>query len=349
MARQTTTGRSPSRGLALPRRVQLLAVVPLGLIVLGTSGYHAIEGWSLFDALYMTVTTLTTIGYGEVHPLSPAGRTFTIGLALGGIFTLFFTTAEFLRAVISGELSSHLGRHRMEKKIAGLTGHIIVCGYGRVGRQVCEDFSSAGVPFVVIDKTAERLADFSLAGGHPLVGDATEDAVLRQAGLDRARALVVVVASDADNVFITMSARLLADRLPIVARAEEAASVPKLVRAGATRVVSPHVIGGGRVAQAVLRPAVLDFIEVATRSEHLDLQIEEVPVAAGGGLAGRTIATTGVRADIGLILVAVKQASGHMLFNPPDTAALAAGDTLIVLGKREQLDRADRLARVGAG
>jgi len=316
MARQTTTGRSPRRGLALPRRVQLLAVVPLGLIVLGTSGYHAIEGWSLFDALYMTVTTLTTIGYGEVHPLSPAGRTFTIGLALGGIFTLFFTTAEFLRAVISGELSSHLGRHRMEKKIAGLTGHIIVCGYGRVGRQVCEDFSSAGVPFVVVDKTADRLADFSLAGGHPLVGDATEDAVLRQAGLDRARA-------------------------------EEAASVPKLVRAGANRVVSPHVIGGGRVAQAVLRPAVLDFIEVATRSEHLDLQIEEVPVAAGSGLAGRTIATTGVRADIGLILVAVKQASGHMLFNPPDTAALAAGDTLIVLGKREQLDRADRLARAG--
>ena len=347
MPGQVTLRRSGKRGLPLPRRVQMLAVVPLGLIGLGTVGYHAIEGWSLFDALYMTVTTLTTIGYGEVHPLTPAGRAFTIALALGGIFTLFFATAEFLRAMISGELSSHLGRHRMERKIAGLAGHIIVCGYGRVGRQVCEEFSSAGVPFVIVDKSAARLADFSLPCGHPLVGDATEDAVLQEAGIGRARTLVVVVASDADNVFITMSARLLADRVPIVARAEEAASVPKLIRAGANRVVSPHVIGGGRIAQAVLRPAVLDFIEVATRSEHLDLQIEELPVAAGGGLAGRTIATTGVRGDIGLILVAIKQASGHMLFNPPDSAALTVGDTLIVLGKREQLDRADRLARAG--
>jgi len=320
-------------------------LVPFALVSLGALGYHLIEGWSLFDALYMAVTTLTTIGYGEVHPLTAAGRAFTMVLALGGIFTIFFTTAEFLRAVISGELSSHLGRHRMEKKIAHLSNHVIVCGYGRVGQQVCQEFAAAGVPFVIIDSDAQRLADFAVPVGHPLVGDATEDTVLREAGIERARAVVVVVASDADNVFITMSARLLAERVPIVARAEDAASVPKLVRAGASRVVSPHVLGGGRVAQAVLRPAVLDFIEVATRSEHLDLQIEEVPVAAGSGLDGRTIEVTGVRGDIGLILVAVKKQNGHMLFNPPDSAALAAGDTLIVLGKRQQLDRADRLAR----
>jgi voltage-gated potassium channel len=328
--------------------MQLLATVPLALIALGTLGYRVAEGWPLFDALYMAVTTLTTIGYGEVHPLHAGGRVFTMVLALGGIFTLFFVTAEFLRAVIGGELSSHLGRHRMEKKIATLAGHNIVCGYGRVGRQVCEEFAAAGVPFVVIDRSGERLTDFDLAGGHALVGDAAEDEVLRKAGIERARALVVVVASDADNVFITMSARLLSDKVTIVARAEEAATVPKLLRAGASRVVSPHAIGGGRIAQAVLRPAVLDFIEVATRSEHLDLQLEELPVAAGSGLDGRTIAATGVRGEIGLILVAVKQAGGHMLFNPPDAAGLTAGDTLIVLGKREQLDRADRLARGAA-
>ena len=337
--------RSADGGLPLRRRVLLVALVPFALVSLGALGYHLIEGWSLFDALYMAVTTLTTIGYGEVHPLTAAGRAFTMVLALGGIFTIFFTTAEFLRAVISGELSSHLGRHRMEKKIAHLSNHVIVCGYGRVGQQVCQEFAAAGVPFVIIDSDAQRLADFAVPVGHPLVGDATEDTVLREAGIERARAVVVVVASDADNVFITMSARLLAERVPIVARAEDAASIPKLVRAGASRVVSPHVLGGGRVAQAVLRPAVLDFIEVATRSEHLDLQIEEVPVAAGSGLDGRTIEVTGVRADIGLILVAVKKKNGHMLFNPPDSAALAAGDTLIVLGKRQQLDRADRLAR----
>jgi voltage-gated potassium channel len=210
---------------------------------------------------------------------------------------------------------------------------------------VCSEFSAAHVPFVVIDKAAERVADFAWPHGHLIIGDATDDSVLRDAGLERARAVVVVVASDADNVFITMSARLLAERVPIVARAEDAAAIPKLTRTGASRVISPHAIGGGRVAQAVLRPAVLDFIEVATRSEHLDLQIEELSVPAGSGLDGRTIAATGVRGEIGLILVAVKQRNGHMLFNPPDSAALAAGDTLIVLGKRQQLDRADRLAR----
>jgi len=264
--------------------VQLLPIVPLALLGLGTLGYHAIEGWPWFDALYMSVITLTTIGYGEVHPLGPGGRVFTMLLSLGGIFTLFFATTEFLRAAIGGELSFYFGRHRMEKKLAKLTGHVIVCGFGRVGRQVCEEFSAAGVPFVIVDSSADRLAGFAMATGHPLCGDATEDAVLREAGIDQARALVVAVPSDADNLFITMSARLLSDRITIVARAEEAASVPKLVRAGANRVISPHVLGGGRVVQAVLRPAVLDFIEVATRSEHLDLQIEELPVAPGGGL-----------------------------------------------------------------
>jgi voltage-gated potassium channel len=332
-----------------PNRLLLLVAVGLGLPLFGALGYVLIEGWGFLDALYMSVITLTSVGYMEVHPLSTGGRIFTMVFLLGGVFTLFVVVSEAVRTVVSGELGRLLGRQRMEKSLQELRDHFVVCGYGRMGRFVCREFSNLGLPFVVIDRNAALMRDFSVKHGIPLEGDATQDAVLRQAGIEHARGLVAAAASDADNVFITMSARLLVDRIPIVARAEEAASVPKLVRAGANRVVSPHVIGGGRVAQAVLRPAVLDFIEVATRSEHLDLQIEEVPVAAGSGLAGRTIATTGVRADIGLILVAVKQASGHMLFNPPDTAALAAGDTLIVLGKREQLDRADRLARVGAG
>ena len=304
-----------------------------------------IERWPVFDALYMAVTTLTTIGYGEVHPLSTAGRAFTIVLALGGIYTAFFATAEVLRVVASGELRAYLGRALMEKKIASLQGHVIICGFGRMGRQVCQEFAAAGVPFLVVERQAERLADFAMPGGCAMVGDATEDHVLRAAGIDRARAVVAVMASDADNVFITMSARLLHDRIPIVARAEEETSVPKLTRAGANRVVSPSVIGGGRVAQAVIRPAVLDFIEVATSSEYLDLQIEELPVVEGGALAGAAVASTGLRTQLGLILVAVKQRNGHMLFNPSDPTILGVGDTLIVLGKPEQLDRASRLAQ----
>jgi voltage-gated potassium channel len=329
-------------------RIFLLGLVPFALIGLGTFGYWSIEDWTWFDALYMTVITLTTIGFGEVHALRPAGRAFTMALALGGIFVLFFTTAEVLRLIVSGEVQRLLGRRRREKKMASLTEHVIVCGFGRMGRQICQEFGQAHVPFVVVDQDAARLADFAIPLGHPLVGDATSDDILREAGIDRARAIVVAVASDADNVFITMSARLLNPTIPIIARAEDASAIAKLQRAGATRVVSPYVIGGGRVAQAVLRPAVLDFIEVATRNEHLDLQIEEIPLRPGGGFDGGTLASSALRTRLGLIVVAVKQRDGHMIFNPPDATGLCGGDVVIALGRREQLDEANRLtAAVG--
>jgi voltage-gated potassium channel len=324
-------------------RIFLVGLVPFALIGMGTLGYWSIEGWGWFDALYMAVITLTTIGFGEVHPLRPAGRAFTMGLALGGIFVLFFTTAEVLRLIVSGEVQRLLGRRRREKRMASLSGHVIVCGFGRMGRQICQEFADAHVAFVAIDKSADTLADFGLRLGQPLLGDATMDEVLRAAGIDRARAIVVAVASDADNVFITMSARLLNPGIPIIARAEDASAVAKLQRAGATRVVSPYVIGGGRVAQAVLRPAVLDFIEVATRKEHLDLQIEEIALRPGGGFDGVTLGGSALRTRLGLIVVAVKQRDGHMIFNPPDATGLSGGDVVIALGRREQLDEANRL------
>jgi voltage-gated potassium channel len=328
--------------MSLRQRIMVVVLAPLGLLAAGTLGYRAIQHWSWFDALYMAVITLTTVGFGEVHPLGAGGRAFTIVLALGGVFTLFFTTTEVIRSIVSGEVQAVLGRRRMEKKMEALVEHVIICGYGRMGRQVCQEFLAAGVPVVVVDKAEDRLAGAVSRGVQWMVADATDDATLARAGLDRARALVAVAATDADNVFITMSARLLNPRIPIIARAEEESTIGKLVRAGATRVVSPYVLGGGRVAQAVLRPAVLDFIEVATRSEHLDLQIEELPVRSGGPLEGRALVESGLRAVMGLIVVAIKQSTGHMVFNPPDDTRLASGDTLIVLGRRDQLDRADR-------
>lgn len=326
------------------QRIALVVLLPLLLLLSGTAGYAIIEGWSAFDALYMTVITLTTIGFGETHPLSGGGRLFTMALALGGIFSLFYAGTEVVRFTVSGELRNILGRRRMEKLIAGLDDHVVVCGYGRMGQYVCEEFSRQAIPFVVIDRDPARLADVHLANGHTVQGDATDDAVLREAGIERARSLVTVVASDSDNLFITMSARLLNERLSIVARAEETATPAKLLRAGATRVISPYVLSGARVAQAVLKPTVVDLLELATRKEHLDLQIEEVPIRAGAKVDGRSIAESGLRTSVGLILVAVKQRSGHMLFNPKDDAALAVGDTLIVMGRREQLDVAERLA-----
>jgi voltage-gated potassium channel len=293
----------------------------------------------------MTVFTLPTVGYGEVYQLSTAGRAFTMILLLVGVCTFFYAASEFIRVVVSGEMQTALGKQRMARSLAGLHDHMIVCGLGRMGRLVCEQFDSQRMPFVIIERKEELLEDFSMEHGIVLHGDATSDEVLRQAGVERARALVTVAASDADNLYITMSARLLNDRLFIVARAEDERAEQKLLRAGANRVVSPYVIGGIRVAQAVLRPNVVDFIELATRTEHLELQIEETQVAEGSRLAGATLRDSQLRKEMGIILVAIKKQTGEMLFNPSPDTVLRAGDTLITLGHREQLDQLEKLAR----
>ena len=326
------------------RRLWLMLTVVASLLILGTAGFVAIEGWPLLDALYMTVITVTTVGFMEVHPLSTSGRVFTMALALGGIFTIFYAATEFIRAVVSGEVARSLGRQRMERSLAELDDHIIVCGYGRMGRLVCETFSEEGLPFVIIDHEAAALEGFDLPHGLALTGDATSDETLRRAGVERARTLVTVASSDADNLFITMSARLLSEKLVIVARAEDDGAETKLLRAGATRVVSPYVIGGQRMALAVLRPHATDFIELATASEHLALQIEEVRIRDGSRYAGKSLLESRIRQDFGVIIVAIRKKGGEMRFNPPGDAVLEGGDLLITLGPRERLDRLEEQA-----
>jgi len=328
-----------------PHRLLLISVLPAILVLAGTCGFRLIEGWPWFDALYMTVTTLTTIGFEEIHSMSNAGRTFTMVLAMGGVFTIFFSTAEVMRAYATGELKRLWEKRSMKKQLDALTNHVIICGYGRVGRLVAQEFSHAKVPFVVIDREEDELRDLETVHGVALVGDATSDEILKKAGIDRARAFVAALSSDADNLFITMSARLLNEKLPIVARADEETAARKLERAGATRVVSPYLLGGTRVAQAVLRPTVIDFIEVATRRGHLELQIEELALAASSPLAGRTIDETHLHDGLGIIVVAVKKADGQTLYNPRRDVRLSKGDTLVMLGPREQLDRAEASAR----
>ncbi len=319
--------------------------VPLALLLLGTLGYHVLEGWPLWDGLYMTVITITTVGYRELHELSVAGRAFTMLLALGGVFTIFYAASEVIRLIVSGEVREIVGRQRMERSLAEYKDHRIVCGLGRMGRLVCEEFSTRGLPFVVIDRLAELTEAFHMPHGIALVGDATSDEVLRLAGVERARALVTVAASDADNLFITMSARLLNERLYIVARCEGEGAEAKLIRAGANRVVSPYMIGGQRVAQAVLRPSVVDFIELATRSEHLDLQIEEVAIQPTSRFAGQSVKDSGIRYDLGIIIVAIKKPGGQMVFNPASQVVIEAQDVLITLGDRKSLNQLATLAR----
>lgn len=321
-----------------------IAALPPALLVVGTIGYSTLEHWSFFDALYMSVITLTTVGFSEVHPLDTTGRVFTMILSLGGIFTLFYAGTELVRTWASGELRQLLGRQRGEKAMNLLKDHVIVCGFGRMGRLVCHELSRVKLPYVVIDNEETRLAEFSMPSGVPLHGDATLDDTLKRAGIERARAVVVVLPSDADNLFITMSARLLDEKVTIVARAEEEATVAKLVRAGATRVISPFLVGGAQVAQAILQPAVLDFINVATRGEHLELQLEEVLLTGTSRLTGKTMQASGLRSELNVIVVAVKRTGEAMLFNPPEDIVFAAGDTLVMLGARHQLDKVEAMA-----
>ena len=333
---------SPSRKRGPPLRLLVLGSVLALLIAIGTVGYRAMEAWSWFDAFYKSTLLLTSLG-SELHAHSTRGRVLTIVLALGGIFTVALAASEVLRIIVTGELRDYLEKRRMGKRIDHLERHVIVCGYGRVGRHACAHLAGAGVPVVVIDRQDARLAAAREAGAYVVSGDASADSTLRGAGIERARALVAAAATDADNVLITMTARLLHPTLPIVARAAEEAAVPKLLRAGATRTISPYAISGRRLAYAVLCPTALDLIEVVARTDLPDLQVEERLVHPGGPLDGQTVGTSGLRSRLGLILVAIKRKDGEIAFNPGDEAALAAGDTLILLGGRRPAERADQL------
>lgn len=326
----------------MPRRLLLLFALPPLLLLCGTVGYRVIEGWAWFDALYMTVITLTTVGYFEVHELSLHGRIFTVALLLVGVFVLFTTATEVVRGLLTGELGQLLRRRRMKRTLQGLHDHVIIAGYGRVGRFVAQAFAAQRVPHVVIDRLVGLEDRFASEGGVYLPGDATSDETLRRAGIERARALITVVPSDADNLFVTMSARLLNEKLFIVARAEAEDAQSKLTRAGANRVIAPFVLGGQQVVQAVLRPNVLDFIDLATSSQQLELQLEEAKILPGSPLAGVTLAAAKLRDELRIVVVAIKRAGGKMIYAPAADDRLEAGDTLIVLGPRAQLDVLER-------
>jgi voltage-gated potassium channel len=344
--------------LLIPRRVPrvvhlrefLFALcVPLLLMALGTIGYMRLEHWRFLESLYMTVITITTVGFDEVHPLNSEGRVFTMALTLVGVFTLFYAATAAIRAIVSGEVGGDIGRQRMEHTLSELKDHVIVCGFGRMGRYVCAEFSASGQPFVVLDRNAAALEGFQMAHGIALAGDATSDGVLRRAGIERARVLVTVAATDADNLYITMSARLLNEKLMIVSRAEDQATQKKLLRAGANRVVAPYAIAGQTVVQAVERPTALSFLELATRSDYRELQIEETEVKPGSRLAGARLDDAHLRQEMGITVVAIKKPDGRMIVSPSPEVVLEGGDILICLGHRDQLGHLSALAGDTAG
>jgi voltage-gated potassium channel len=331
----------------VPPQLWYSALVVVVLLGVGTVGYRLIEGphWSLFDGFYMTAITLTTLGYGEVHPLGTPGRVFTVILAFGGIFVLFYLATELIRAAVTGELRRAIGRRLVDDELEHLTGHTIVCGFGRMGRIVCGELERQHKKFVVIDASADELANFPFPHGLPLLGDASADDALRKAGVERAKALIATVGSDPDNLYITLSARLLNPKLTIVARAEEEEAEQKLRKVGANKVISPYLAGGLRAVQAVLRPTVLHFMEMTTRPEFLDLQIEEVRVGPGSTLAGKSLRQSRVRVDHGIVVVGILRPGGELVYNPNGDTVVETDAVLIALGQRRQLDELERMAR----
>lgn len=331
----------------LPHRNALATAILLIISVtaVGVVGYMMICGIGFTDALYMTVITLTTVGYHEVVPLGPAGQYFTMALLLGGLGIVLYSATLVARDLIEGELQRLFGRRKVQRQIAEMREHVIVCGFGRMGRIVCQELAAKPAPFIIVDRDPEALRHAEGDGYLSLEGDATEDAVLMAAGIERATGLVAALSTDAANVYVVLSARELRPDLRIIARAEDERSERKLTHAGATRVVSPYTIGGHRMAHALLRPAVVDVIDLATHSRSIELQIEEVQVVAGGYCDGQTLAESGVRRQLGLIVIAIIAASGEMLFNPADETRIGAGDRLVLMGPTANLREIERRFR----
>jgi len=329
----------------LKQRIIFLIVLIMGVILFGTIGYSAIENWNLFDSLYMTVITLTTVGYNEVHGLSQPGRIFTIVLILAGVGTMLYSLGVGAKVLLEGELREILGRRKLSKKIEELRNHYIICGFGRMGRIICREMIQYKAPFIVIEKEQNvfALIDKDILAIH---GDSTQDAVLKEAGIERAKGLISVLSTDADNLYVVLSARGMHPRLRIVARASDEGVEQKLFRAGADNVVSPYFIGGLRIAHSILKPAVVDFIEFATRSGNIELQMEEIKVKETSHILNKALDECGIRKELGIIIVAIKREAGEMEFNPRSTSIIRKGDTLVAMGETKQLKALEHLVGV---
>jgi voltage-gated potassium channel len=331
------TARNPVKDLKRSLLVLFL------LITLGTAGYMVIERWRFLDAFYMTIITLGTVGFQEVHDLSDAGRIFTILLIVFGVSVLGYSVGKLVQIMFEGQFQRFLGRIKVEKAIDELRGHYIICGCGRIGSLICREFAAKPLPFVVVENHPDVLDRLEEENILFLRGNATEDEVLLKAGIKRAKGLISVVSSDTENVYITLTARGLNPELYILARSGEAGSEIKLQRAGANKVISPYHIGGSRMAQAILRPNVVDFIEIATGRDHLDLQMEELTMPDRSPFVGRNLLDAGLRRDTGVIIVGIKKAGGGMVFNPNSESLIEAGDTLIVLGQPRSIGKLENL------
>jgi len=316
------------------------ALIMLGLVLLiGTTGYAVIEGWQILDAIYMTVITITTVGYGEVRAVSPTGRVFTIVLICMGMGIIAYTLGMVAQVMVELQVRSILGRKKLGLKIKSIKNHYILCGYGRIGRIISQELKASGIPLLVIDSNPDSKQGLEQQDIPYIIDDATSEDVLIEAGVERAKGLISVVLSDADNLFITMTARGLNPGLFILARADEEQTHKKLLRAGANRVVLPYLIGGQKMAHTITKPAVTDFLELTIHDKDIALELGELLVKDRSKLKGVTLADSGIRQEMNVIIVAVRKENGEMAFNPSSETRIETGDTLIALGPGNDLKK----------
>lgn len=315
----------------------LAVILFLVVTAIGTAGYMVIEGWTAWDAFYMTMISVTTVGYREVGPLSTLGQAWTVVVLMSGVSTLFYTAFIVMAEIVEGTFHHRFTARRLKRMLDHLTNHFIICGYGRIGAVIADEFRRQGIPCVIIDKDPARVVLAADSGALAVEADASNEDTLRRVGIERARGLIAAVGTDAENVYTVLTARVLRPELFIIARIESEDAEPKLRRAGADRVLSPYQLGGVQMAATALRPAVVDFMRLATSSERLDLAAEQIEVKPTARFAGVSIRDANLRQDFGVIIVAIKRAAGHMEFNPEPDSVIGGGDQLVALGHPDQL------------
>ena len=326
----------------LLRRALLIAGTLLTMLCLGTVGFCLIEGYGAFDAFYMTLITITTVGYQEVRPLSHAGRVFNSFVIFFGVSAMFFAVGALTQTVIELELQDRYGKRRRKRMISQLHDHFIVCGFGRVGRNASCELQRANVPFLVLDRSEQRVKRASEAGMFAILADATNDDDLLQAGVLRARGLIAALPSDAENLFIILSAKTLNPSLIVVTRASEEQAEEKLRRAGAETVFAPYTMAGRRLAHSLLRPHVVEFLEFATTAVGPKIMMEQLRVGLGTKFVPKTLSTILSHNSLNVIVLAIRHSDGRMIFNPPADSQISTGDFLIVLGERPSLKKLEQ-------
>lgn len=326
------------------RQIIKVVLIFISIITFGVAGLMVIEGWSLLDALFMTVITISTVGFREVHPLSKAGTVFIIGFIILGVGSFLYIISKIAEYIVAGHLQGALEKKRMNKKINGLDRHYIVCGYGRVGQNIAVELERAGIAFVVIDIDPASIARCAEHGYLYIQGNASEDTVLKDAGIMRAAGLVTATDSDAENVYVTLSAKALRDDLYVVARASSDEAEHKLLKADADRVLSPYSIAGRRLAGMLLRPNVIELLDVVMHRENSDLMMEELLVREKSALDGATVGEARSRCTLGANILAIKKKTENRIIPSPGGAvAIGSDDLLVALGTKEQLKELEGL------